>query len=140
MRVRELLKHLNGAGLTISDWDEMEPALAEVGLTLETSLNEAQWTAVETVKERAIHILTDAGLDVRVHDTAPGLWVAEVCSKMCPGRKIWVTDSEGDEVDPFLVGVYPASDEGGWFEATVGACTEDELVFKLNRALEADEG
>jgi hypothetical protein len=42
MRVRELLDHLDGAGLTMTDWDEMGTALAQAGLTLETSLNEAE--------------------------------------------------------------------------------------------------
>jgi hypothetical protein len=40
MTVKEMLEHLDGAGLSIADWTEMVPALAQLGLGPETKLNE----------------------------------------------------------------------------------------------------
>lgn len=45
MTVREFLEHMDGAGLTVTDWDEMPEFLAQVGVTLDTNVNDFQWTA-----------------------------------------------------------------------------------------------
>jgi len=90
---------------------------------------------VETVEERTVQILTDAGLDTRLHHTGGGIWVAEVRSEAIPGRHVWVTDSEGDEAGPFLVGAYPDAEGQAWVEHLSGACTEAELVDRVRRGL-----
>ena len=135
MRVRELVQHLDGAGMTITDWNELKPALTEVGLSPETSLIEAQWTDVETIEQRAVGLLRAAGLDAYLHHTGGGVWVAEVRAEANPDRHVWVTDSEGDAAGPFLVGTYPDSEGQAWFEALSGACSEDELVDRVRRGL-----
>lgn len=95
---------------------------------------------VETVEKRAVRILTEAGLDARLHHSGGGIWVAEVRSRDLPGRQVWVTDSEDREGGPFLVGVYPASGAEGWFEDLSGPCPEEQLVAMVKRALTEEAG
>lgn len=94
---------------------------------------------IETVEEQAVRILGAAGFDTQLHHGGPRVWVAEVRSNDFPGRHICVTDSEGDNGGPFLVGRYPDSEDQAWFEVLSGACTERELVPRVSRALEAEE-
>lgn len=61
MKVKDLLEHLDGAGLTITDYGEMPPFLAQAGLTLDTELNEAQWTATGCTCEQFGPPQGDAG-------------------------------------------------------------------------------
>jgi hypothetical protein len=98
-----------------------------VGIDIELTL--------ETSEARAIRILRDDGFDARLHHTSGGIWVAEVTSATIPGRTVWVTDSEGAEDGPFLVGVYPDKEGEGWFEALSGPSTADDLPAQVRRAL-----
>jgi hypothetical protein len=135
MKVKDLLEHLEGAGLTITDWNEMPPALTEVGLTLETNLNEAQWTACESVEEQAVAILSDVGILACLHHTGGGIWVAEVRSDEIANRVVWIVDSEGDQAGPFLVVAYPFERAEEEIESLSGACAADELAEKVRAGL-----
>lgn len=139
MKVKELLEHLDGAGLSVTDWNEVDRHLAQAGIGLGSELNEAQWTAEparpSAVEEQALSILQDADFNAHLHHTATGIWVAEVTSPQIPGRSVWVTDSEGAEGGPFLVGTYPDADGEPWFQALSDAFTETELVDRVRRGL-----
>jgi hypothetical protein len=140
MTVRELLEHLDGAGLTITDWDETGSALAEAGLALESNLAEAQWNLIETVEKRAVRILTGAGIDAYLHHTGGGIWVAEVSSTEIPDRIVWIVDSEGDAAGPFMVVAYPERRAEDCIEPLSGVCSEHQLVAKVKRALAVEDG
>jgi hypothetical protein len=103
-----------------------------VGINIELTL--------ETAEARAIRVLRANGMNARLHHTGGGIWVAEVTCSSTPGRTVWVTDSEGAEDGPFLVGVYPDKEGEGWFESLSGPCTEEQLVAKVRRGLAAQEG
>jgi hypothetical protein len=135
MRVKDFLEHLDGAGLTITDWDQMSPALAEAGLTLETNLNEAQWTDCETVQERAVRILTDAGIPADLYHTGGGIMVAEARSSTISNRYVWVTASEAAASGPFLLIAYRDREGETGIECLSGACTEQQLPDRARRAL-----
>jgi hypothetical protein len=98
-----------------------------VGISIELTL--------ETAEARAVRLLRANGLDARLHHTGGGIWVTEVTSPTTPGRTIWVTDSEGAESGPFLVGVYPDTEGQGWFEALSGPCSENDLIDQVRRGL-----
>ena len=98
-----------------------------VGINIELTL--------ETAQARALRILRANGLDARLFHTGGGMWGAEVRSSEIPGRTVWVTDSEGAENAPFLVGVYPDAEGQGWFEALSGPCSENDLVARVQRGL-----
>lgn len=89
----------------------------------------------ESVESRALRILTDAGIDAYLQHTGGGVWVAEVISEAIPGRFVWVTDSEGEEGGPFLVGAYPDSGAEEWIELLSGTCSETDLLAHVRRAL-----
>jgi hypothetical protein len=138
MKVKNLLEHLEGAGLTITDWDEMQPALTEIGLTLETNLNEAQWTACESVEDQAVAILNDAGIPAYLHHTGGGIWVAEVRSDEIANRVVWIVDSEGDRAGRFLVVAYPFERAEEEIASLSGACAEEQLAQRVSRALSTE--
>jgi hypothetical protein len=98
-----------------------------VGINIELTL--------ETAEARAIRVLRANGLDARLHHTGGGIWVAEVISPAIPDRTVWVTDSEGAEDGPFLVGVYPDKEGEGWFESLSGPCSADDLPAHVRRGL-----
>ena len=139
MKVKDLLEHLDGAGISVTDWAELDRPLAEAGVTLATELNEAQWTDTadrgQSAEERALTILIANGLDARLQHTGGGVRVAEVTSSAIPGRTVWVTDSEGAEDGPFLVGVYPDKEGQAWFESLSGPCSADDLPAYVRRGL-----
>jgi hypothetical protein len=89
----------------------------------------------ETVESRAVDILKGAGLDAYLQHSGGGIWVAEVRSSTIPGRTVWVTESEGAQGGPYLVGVYPDTEGQGWFEALSGPCSADELPARVQRGL-----
>jgi hypothetical protein len=89
----------------------------------------------KTVESRAVSILRDAGIDAHLQHTGGGVWVAEVLSSTIPGRTVWVTDSEGGQGGPFLVGAYPGSAEEEWIELLSGTCSEPDLLAHVHRAL-----
>jgi len=89
----------------------------------------------ESVESRAVSILGDAGIDARLQHTGGGIWVAEVSSETIPGRTVWITDSEGEEGGPFLVGAYPDSAVQEWIELLSGTCSEADLPAHVRRAL-----
>jgi hypothetical protein len=89
----------------------------------------------ESAESRAVSILGDAGIEARLQHTGGGIWVAEVRSSTIPGRTVWVTDSEGEEGGPFLVGAYPDSAGQEWIELLSGTCPEADLCAHVRRAL-----
>jgi hypothetical protein len=89
----------------------------------------------QTVESRAVEILSAAGLDAYLEHTGGGIWVAEVRSETIDDRTVWVTDSEGAEGGPFLVGVYPDAEGQPWFESLSGPCSADDLPAHVRRAL-----
>ena len=89
----------------------------------------------ETVESRAVSILRAVGIDAHLQHTGGGVWVAEVLSSTIPGRTVWVTDSEGEEGGPFLVGAYPDSAGQEWIELLSGTCSEADLLAQVRRAL-----
>jgi hypothetical protein len=94
----------------------------------------------ETIESRAVDILKVAGFDAYLQHSGGGIWVAEVTSPMIPGRTVWVTDSEGAEGGPFLVGVYPDTDGQGWFESLSGPCSAEDLPAQVRRGLTQSVG
>jgi len=93
---------------------------------------------LETAEARAVRILRANGMDARLHHTGGGIWVAEIRSQRIPDRVVWITDSEGDEQGPFLVGVYPSADvEGEAIDSLSGVCSEVGLVAKVRGGLES---
>ena len=103
-----------------------------VGINIELTL--------ESAEARAIRILRAKGIDSHLHHTGGGVWVAEVQSTTIPGRTVWVTDSEGHDDGPFLVGAYPDSEGQEWIELLSGACSEGELVERVLRGLSIEIG
>ena len=96
---------------------------------------------METTEQRAVAILRSAGIDAYMEHTGGGIWVAEVRLRAIANRIIRVTDSEGDEEGPFLVGVYADSEvETEAIESLSGACTEAELVEKVRNGLQGRLG
>lgn len=99
-----------------------------VGINIELTL--------ESAEARAIRTLRAEGIDARLHHTGGGIWVAEVRSPSIPGRTVWISDSEGREEGPFLIGAYgeePYAEEA--IASLSGACSEAELVERVSRAL-----
>jgi hypothetical protein len=89
----------------------------------------------QTAESRAVEILKAAGFDAHLEHTGGGIWVAEVRSETIEGRTVWITDSEGAEGGPFLVGVYPDAEGQPWFESLSGPCAADDLPVQVGRAL-----
>jgi hypothetical protein len=98
-----------------------------VGLDIEVTL--------ESPEARAVRILRDNEMEPRLHHTGGGIWVAEVRSSTIPGRTVWISDSEGDQDGPFLVGVYPDSECQESIEPLSGALSADDLVACVERGL-----
>jgi hypothetical protein len=91
---------------------------------------------IDNVEEQAVRILTQAGIDAHLHHSGGGIWVAEARSQTIPGRQVWITDSEGDESGPFLLGVYPSANvEVEAIDHLSGACSEADLVGRVRRGL-----
>jgi hypothetical protein len=93
-----------------------------------------------SLEQQAVGILKDADIDAYLHHTGGGVWVAEVTSSTIPGRTAWVTDSEGAQGGPFLVGAYPDAEGQGWFESLSGPCSADDLPAQVRRALTQPAG
>ncbi len=89
----------------------------------------------QTVESRAVEILKAAGFDAYLEHTGGGIWVAEVRSETVEGRTVWVTDSEGAEGGPFLVGVYPDAEGQPWFESLSGPCSAEDLLAHVRTGL-----
>ena len=89
----------------------------------------------QSLESQAVRILKDAGLDAYLHHTGGDIWVAEVRSETIEGRSVWVTDSEGDEAGPFLVGTYPDTEGQPWFESLSGPCSAVDLPAHVRRGL-----
>lgn len=89
----------------------------------------------QTVESQAVEILKDAGLDAYLEHTGGGIWVAEVRSQTITARTVWVTDSEGAEGGPFLVGVYPERWGPEWIDHLSGPCSADDLPARVRRGL-----
>lgn len=94
-------------------------------------------TASDTVEQQALSILTDAGIDAHLFHTGGGIWVTEARSTTIPGRTVWVSDSEGRDGGPFLLGAYPEPGAQDWIDHLSGPCTADELPDRARRALTA---
>lgn len=104
-----------------------------VGLSVE-------FEAFETVEARAVRILVEAGMDAYLQQIGGGASVAEVRSDAIANRFVWVTDSEGEQGGPFLVGAYSDPEGQEWIEFLSGACAEGELVERASRGLSTEIG
>jgi len=90
---------------------------------------------IETVEERAVAVLTDAGIPAYLEHTGGGIWVAEARSTTIPDRYVWVTDSDCEDDGPFLLIAYRDREDETGIARLSGACTERQLADRARRGL-----